>query len=438
MRVLPALLWTAGYLVLVAFPLLVLLARPAQPGFGFWWDLSMALGFAGLAVVGVQFGLTARFRRASAPFGIDILYYFHRWMAVAGFGLLLAHWLVLRITAPGALVPWLPWQAPWMMTAGRVALIAFGAIVVTSLWRRPLRIEYDRWRILHAALAVGAVLLALQHVLGAATASDDPVRRALWASYTLAWVALVVFIRVVRPWRVRRTPWRVREVRAAPGRTWTLTLEPDGHPGLRFRAGQFAWLTLRASPFAAKEHPFSFSGSAETSDTLEFTIKELGDFTRTLGTVRPGEVAWVDGPYGSFSVDRFPEAPGFFFVGGGVGIAPIVGMLRTLADRGDRRPLRLVYADDREEELLFQDELRALAGRLDLRVWTVLREPPPGWRGENGLIDAALLERVLPPDAASQVYFLCGPEPMSDAVHRALHARGVPLRRIHFELFDMA
>jgi len=430
-------LTVAGYLALVTFPLIVLLVGPPTPGFGFWWDLSMALGFAGLAVVGMQFGLTARFRRASAPFGVDLLYQFHRWMAVAGFGLLVAHWIILRVTAPGALVPVLPWEAPRMMTAGRIALALLALIVVTSLGRRVLRLEYDRWRILHAALAVSAVLLALWHVQGAATASGSPVKRALWAAYTFTWVGLVAFIRVVRPWQILRTPWRVLEVRAAPGRTWTLTLAPEGHAGLSFQPGQFAWITLRHSPFAAKEHPFSFSGSAVNEGSLEFTIKELGDFTRTLGEVRPGEIAYVDGPYGVFTTDRFPEAPGFLFVAGGVGIAPIVSMLRTLADRGDRRPLRLVYADDREEELLFREELQALAGRLDLRVWEVLRDAPVGWTGESGLVGDALLGRVMPDEPLRWVYFLCGPEPMSDAVHRALRGRGVPLHRIQFELFDM-
>lgn len=59
------------YVALVCAPLLLLLAGPMPPGAGLWWDLSMALGFAGVAIMGVQFALTARFRGASAPFGIE-------------------------------------------------------------------------------------------------------------------------------------------------------------------------------------------------------------------------------------------------------------------------------------------------------------------------------------------------------------------------------
>jgi predicted ferric reductase len=69
----------------------VLLIGPLPPGAGLWWDFSMALGFAAMAMMSMQFALTARFRRATAPFGIDIIYYFHRYVGVIAFGLLLAH-----------------------------------------------------------------------------------------------------------------------------------------------------------------------------------------------------------------------------------------------------------------------------------------------------------------------------------------------------------
>ena len=92
-----AALWIAIYLLLVSAPLLVLLTGQVPDGAGFWWDFSMALGFAALAMFGVQFLLTARFRRAAAPFGIDIIYRFHRYAAVIAFGLLAAHFLILRV-----------------------------------------------------------------------------------------------------------------------------------------------------------------------------------------------------------------------------------------------------------------------------------------------------------------------------------------------------
>jgi predicted ferric reductase len=237
---------------------------------------------------------------------------------------------------------------------------------------------------------------------------------------------------------VRANPYRVTDVRAERGRSWTLTLEPNGRPRLEFSPGQFAWLTLRASPFQAREHPFSIASSAAPDRPLEFTIRELGDFTRTIGATRPGETAYVDGPYGAFTVDRHPGAGSFLFVAGGVGIAPIMSMLRTLADRGDRRPLRLVYGNDRWEDVLFPEELGTLSERVDLQVTHVLLEPPADWTGERGLITKEVLSRVVREARAGMVCFLCGPEPMTDSVQRALQELGVRSLQIHVELFDMA
>jgi len=433
-----AVAWVLVYLLLVAAPLLVLLAGPVPPGAGFWWDFSMALGFAGMAMMGVQFALTARFRRASAPFGIDIIYYFHRYAALVALGLLLAHYLIVRVDTPQALGALNPLAAPGYMSAGRIALALFAIVVVTSLWRKPLRIDYERWRVWHALLATAAVAAAVAHIEGVGYYTAAPWKRWLWVAYTLFWVLLVLYVRLAKPWGMRRRPWRVIEVRPERGSAWTLALAPEGHAGMRFAPGQFAWLTLRGSPFRFEEHPFSFASGAAPGGRLEFTIKALGDFTRTIGTVQPGERAYLDGPYGVFSTDRYPRAPGFVFVAGGVGIAPIMSMLRTAADRGERRPLTLVYANDRWEDVIFREDIERLRGRLDLRVAHVLAAPPPDWTGERGYVDEALLARHVPAAPGGFEYFLCGPRPLTDAAQRALRALGVPLGRVHFELFDMA
>jgi predicted ferric reductase len=352
--------------------------------------------------------------------------------------LVVAHFAVLRVDAPEALLPVLPHEAPAHMTAGRIALLLMIVLVGSSLWRKQLRLEYDWWRILHGAMAVAALVLALWHVAGTGYYTGTPAKRWTWILYVSAWAGLVVYIRAYKPLRLLRRPWRVAHVQRERGRAWTVTLQPDGHDGLRFLPGQFAWLTLGRSPFAAAEHPFSFSSSAETPGTVRFTIKELGDFTKTIGTTTPGTVAYVDGPFGVFTPDRYPDAPGFLLIAGGVGIAPLMSMLRTFADRGESRPVTLIYANNRYEDVLFREELEALTARLPLKLVHVILDPPADWTGERGFVNRATLERALPPERHSLTCFVCGPKPMTDVVQRDLRALGVPLRRIHLELFDMA
>lgn len=435
--VLQGMFWITVYLGLVAAPLLVLLVGPTSGGTGFWYDLSLALGFAGTAMIGVQFILTARFRRLTAPYGIDIIYYFHRWAAVVGLLLVIAHPLILVVDNPGFLDLFHPLEAPGHMTAGVVSALLLIVIVVTSLLRKQLGLEYDNWRIGHGLLAVAALVLAWVHIQGVGYYVAEPWKQGLWIVIVASWVLVLGYVRLVRPLQLLRRPWRVAEVRPERGDSWTVALEPVGHGGFSFEPGQFVWLTLRHSPFALREHPFSISSGPAGAPRIEVTIKELGDFTRTIGSVRAGETAYVDGPYGAFSLDRCPDAAGYVFIAGGIGIAPMMSMLRALADRGDRRPVVVVCAHSSWERVVLREALHEIATRLDMRLVHVLESAPPDWEGEVGYVTPAVLDRHLPQERARMEYFVCGPAAMISLVEKGLYELGIPLSRSHTELFDL-
>jgi predicted ferric reductase len=428
--------WIAVYLGLVLAPLLVLLLGDVPGGMGFWWDSAIAFGFAGLMMMGIQFVLTARFKVATAPYGIDVIYFFHRYLAVVAFLIVLAHPVALIAVNPAFVHLLNPFSAPWTMTAGVLSLVLMAALIGTSLWRKPLGIHYDAWRVAHGALAVGAVALGLTHVEGVGHYIATPWKRGLWTVFTGSWIAVLLHVRLVRPWRMLRRPYRVASVTEERGSSWTVVVEPVGHRGFAFDPGQFSWLTLRGSPFAMREHPFSMSSSPSPTGRLEFTIKELGDFTRTIKHIGPGETAYVDGPYGAFTIGRHP-APGYVFIGGGIGVAPLMSMLRALDDARDRRPHLLITGNSRWERITFREATAELAARLDLRVVHVLEDPPEGWEGERGFVRTELLNRYLPENRTELEYFVCGPEPMIAAVERSLYDLGVPLARSHSELFDL-
>lgn len=431
--------WLALYLGAIVLPLLVLLVeeRP-RPG-GFWWDFSLALGYSALAMMGIQFALTARFKVPTAPFGIDLIYYFHRYLATIATLLVVAHALILLWRHPAAVGSVDPRSAPAHMSLGWLALLAFLALVASSLWRKQLGIEYDRWRRLHVALAVLGLVFAVVHVLGAGSYLESPLKRGLWLSLVVFWLGLTVYVRVLRPAWLARRPWVVTGIRKERGRSWTLTVKPDGpHRVFDYHPGAFAWLTLRASPWAMREHPFSIASSPMRPGWLEFTIKELGDFTNRIGEIKPGERAWVDGPYGSFGIDRFPNARGYIFVAGGVGIAPLMSMLRALDDRGDHRPKWLFYGNSDYERIVLREEIDAIAARIGMKVVHVLCEAGPDWQGERGYVDAEVMRRHLPADLDGLDCFVCGPEPMIRLAERSLGQLGMPLARVHSEIFDIA
>jgi len=436
---LQGLFWIAVYITLIVSPLVVLLIGPVPPGREFWRELSVGLGFAGLAMMALQFALTSRFKKIKTPFGEDVVYHFHRQISLVAFFLILLHPLLLFVNSPDTLYQLNLFSATWRARAGVVAVVALIILIVISLWRKNLKIEYTKWRILHAILATTIVSLAMTHVVLAGHYINTPWKKALWMGYVLAWLGILVYDRLVKPLFLLIRPYQIQEVIQERGNAWTIVLKPIGHPGIKFIPGQFAWLTAWKSPFSDTEHPFSISSSACQLDTLFFSIKELGDFTKTIKLMKPGQRVYLDGPFGAFSVDRHPHAQGYNFIAGGIGITPIMSMLRTLKDRADMRPLFLIYANNRWDEVTFREEIDEIQKHLNLKVVHVLRDPPPGWKGEQGFVSKDLLQRNISENSCSNAYhtFICGPKPMMDSVEKSLAELGVLFGNFHSERFNL-
>lgn len=436
-RTLHGIFYVGIYLIVTLSPLFVLVIGPTQPGRAFWTEFSVALGFAGLAVIGFQFLLTARFQHLTSPYGIDIVYHFHRQISLLVFALIVAHPVILLITRTEEILVLLNVvTAPWRTQTAVFALLALTILIVTSVWRIPLGIPYEPWRIAHGLLSVLAVGLALTHVVGIGYYVSLPWQQALWIALGLTWISALLYVRVAKPFMMLRRPYKVVDVIEERGNTWTIVMEPKGHPGLRFMPGQFAWVTILNSPFAVSEHPFSISSSAVTPELLHFTIKSLGDFTSTIKDVPIGTRAYIDGPYGAFTLD-IHRASGYVFIAGGIGITPIMSMLRTLADRRDSGKLLLIYATKTLEQATFKEEIDTLKERLNLQVVYVPENPPEQWEGESGFINAQLIARYLPEDRSDLEYFVCGPVPMMNVVEDARFRLGLPVDRVQSERFNL-
>jgi len=428
--------WILLYLVVVLAPMFLMMIQPTPPGRDFWVEFSLALGFVGLTQMAVQFLLIARYRRITAPYGVDIILQYHRQIAMMAFVLILAHPAILMIRDPALLTLLNPFGGTWASRFGLGSIVALALLIVLSVFRQRLRLDYERWRLTHTLLGIAALVFAHTHVSLAGEYLNTFWKQAMWKVFGVAMVSSLVYLRLIKPALQRRQRYRVAEVKEERGDNLTLALEPVGHPGLRFAPGQFAWLKLGATPYTIEEHPFSFSSSAEEEGRVRFGIKALGDFTRSLKHVPAGTDAYLDGPHGAFSIDLVPAA-GYVLIAGGIGITPMLSFIKTMADREDVRPVLLIYADKRWETLAYREEIDALTERANLKVVHVLEDPPEDWDGETGFVTAEVLARVLPKEKITREFFVCGPPIMMDVVQQALLDLDVPLERIHTERFNL-
>ena len=427
--------WILVYLLFILAPLFALLAGSHPPPRDFWTEFSVALGYSGLAMMGLQFGLTARFRYVTEPWGEDVIYHFHRQISLVAVGLVVAHPVILVVVQPKLLAPSNMLEAPLSAHFAVVSIFSVIALVVTALWRVALNLKYETWHITHLVLAVVAITAGVVHMAGSSFYLVDPWKQSLWIGLTIFWIGLLFYVRVVKPLFMLRRPYRVSEVRRERGDTTTLVMQPDGHPGFRFSPGQFGWLTVWGSPFKITGHPFSFSSSAAVKGgCVEMSIRHLGDFTKEVQKVPVGKRVYLDGPYGAFTIGN--PADMHVLIAGGVGVTPMMSMIRTLADCADKRPVILLYGSKDWESITFREELEALKARLDLTVVHVLATPPSGWTGEQGFINAEMFKRHLPPPYSDHEYFICGPNVMMDAIEKSLGEMGVPIAKYHSERYS--
>jgi predicted ferric reductase len=426
----------AAYPALVLTPLAAFALLAQRPHRAPAAEMGVACAVVAFTVLALQFVVAARLRWIEAPFGLDVLLRFHRMMAFVALALLCLHPLLIASEEGWALLT--RWQARWPLWAGRLALALLVAHAAAAACRRTLRLRYETWRRLHNAVALLLLALASWHGLALGDDLEGTAARAVWAVLLLVAGGAWVYGRLARPRLLRRNPYRVVSVTREAPRVWTITLEPPAGRALHYAPGQFQFLRPHGSAVADEEHPFSLASSPSPEGLVRLTIKESGDFTATVGRLKPGDLATVHGPFGRFSHVFHPGAGDLVFVAAGVGITPLMSMLRYMRDHREERRVLLVYANPGAADIVFRGELASIqaGGRPALRTVHVLSQPPAGWDGPAGRLDTESL-RSLCAGFAGKTFFLCCPPLMASALIRGLRGAGVGPERIHADYFGL-
>jgi propane monooxygenase reductase component len=205
---------------------------------------------------------------------------------------------------------------------------------------------------------------------------------------------------------------------------------------IKFFPGQYVDIGV---PDTGLTRSFSMANtSSRDSHQLEFVIRVYpdGQFSRLLdGGIAPGDRLEVTGPFGVFTLRERLDAD-IVFVGGGAGMAPILSVLRSMAERGLARRATYYYGARGRADLCYEAELRELERTLPgFRFVPALSEPAPGdgWDGEVGLITDVV--RRHEKDLAGTDAYVCGPPPMVEAAMAVLGELGVAEKRIFYDKF---
>jgi predicted ferric reductase len=386
--------------------------------------------------------LMARVPWLERSYGQDRLARWHRITGFVSFDLMLAHTVLITIGYAATGHTGLLRQAwelvatyPGMLLA-TAALAALCLVVATSVRAARRRLRYESWHLLHlyAYLGIG---LALPHELwtGADFVSSPAARAYWWTLYGVAAGSVLLFRLGLPLWRSLLHGLVVSKVvREVPG-VVSVYLRGRHLDRLPAAAGQFFLWRFLDGPGWSRANPYSLS-AAPRPDLLRITVKDLGDGSRRLSTLRPGTRVLIEGPYGTLTADR-QDRPRVLLLAAGVGITPIRALLEELPYQpGDAT---LLYRVTSQDNAVFADELNELATRRGIQVH-YLAGPrrratswlPAGSGTEYG--DAEHLRRLVP-DVAERDVYLCGPSPWMAAVRAAALGAGVPTARLHDEDF---
>ncbi|MBW4982931.1 flavodoxin reductase [Mameliella sp. CS4] len=197
--------------------------------------------------------------------------------------------------------------------------------------------------------------------------------------------------------------------------------------GYDYAPGQATDFALDRDGWREEQRPFTFT-SLPDEERLEFVIKsypEHDGVTEQIADLQPGEKVLIGDPWGAIE-----DKGDGVFIAGGAGVTPFISILRKkLADKGTLEGNTLIFSNQCEGDIVMRNTFEAMPG---LRChWTVTEEK--GSPLARGLIDAEMLKGFVDPD--KDICYVCGPDPMVEAMPGELQKLGVPEKQIVTEDF---
>lgn len=387
-------------------------------------EIGLLAAALGLVLLFVQYVLVSRIKFLERGFGLDKMFIQHRFFGRAGLVFLTLHVTLIvfyRIWQFGELFPNLN------IYVGLAALLGFIITGALASQHKKLGLRYEIWRGVHLFNYL-LFPLALIHVFNFTLAGSALYY--LWLILALLFVAVVLY-RLGRIYTLRKNPYRVTEVRQEAKDIWSLFFEGEK---IAYNPGQFMFIQLLRGGRLSSPHPFTIS-SAPTQEQLSITPRELGDFTATIKDTKPGDLAYIDAPYGVFSFTGYDTGE-LVFIAGGIGITPFISMLRYLRDKKLNKKVTLFWTNRSEDSFCFRDELK------------LMEEDVPGFEavmfisggtkspGSDQHLSGSIIKEHLG-TLGGKDFFICGPPSMTKAVTDDLKELGVPAAKIRVELFQL-
>ncbi len=384
--------------------------------------------------------------------GLSWLFHFRRLLGLFAFFYALAHFAIFfvfdrALSVRDTLTEMV--KRPYLVV-GSLGLLAMVPLAATSANFMIKRLGPNRWRALHRLAYVAVVAGVVHFYMLVKSDVRMPVAFGIIVAVLLGYRLLAFIARRLKApatllskspaetprWAGQLLVERITQ-ETADVRTFRLVSPDGGALPFAYLPGQYLTLAL---PIAGKtvRRSYTIASTPTSTGHCEVTIKrdKNGLVSRHMhDAVKEGHLLSASAPGGQFTFNG-EKAKSIALLAAGVGITPLMSILRYLTDQNWGGQIYLVYSNKEEHDIIFRNEIELMKRRFpNLHVaLTLTRADGSNWDGGRGRIDAALLEQAIP-DVAATPFYLCGPAEMLKATRELLGRMGVAEANIHLESF---
>ncbi|MEN6383908.1 MAG: ferredoxin reductase family protein [Phycisphaerales bacterium] len=386
-------------------------------------QIGLALGLLSFCLLILQVILTSRLKTIENIFALDRLTNYHKYL-----GIIIGTLLTIHITIMISKIEFENFAIDMGQWAYGIVIVN----IILALSFPAFGLDYNIWRMTHKTPPLIILFAFIHSYLIGPQLQNIPMKIFWWLLLAIA-VFVFLYRNVYIPLFFRKI-YNIQSINSEIHNTYTLTYIPQKGKRFEYKPGQFLFLKLKRPGRQSQWHPFTISSSPTQGDILQNTIKQSGNYTNTINQTLKTDKAIIEGPYGRFSILNI-DAKSFLFIAGGVGITPMMSMMRYLRDTGDPSAVMLLYANKKIEDIIFKSELEKLPS--NFKVVHVMSNESPEYKGFKGHISMEIIEEVAGNILNEADVFVCGPPMMMKKALLILKQLKVPSARIHYERFSI-
>lgn len=204
---------------------------------------------------------------------------------------------------------------------------------------------------------------------------------------------------------------------------------------IKFYSGQFFMVSIDADKEKIKR-AYSIASSPSQKDYIEIGLDKVGKFSAKLFDAKPGDTLIFKGPYGKFYFAEEMEN-NLILIGGGVGITPLMSIVRLCNDKNLSNRIRLIYSVRTPEDIIYKDELEKIKNEstsFDYSITITRPEHHHNWQERTGRINEEMLKETIE-DVNGSLFFICGPNEFVKAKIEMLKKLGAAKEQIRTDVW---